>query len=155
MSVTWNTEGLWSPSPSLQYVGQIRYGPHSGNYTHVANATSARGYQSFTHQTVLPGLEPDSPYFYSVGDSRLGWSEEYTFQTPPNRGSLKATNVLVVGDMGIKYSNNTLRRLLGHKDQHDLLLHVGDISYADDRNEVGVYVISMPLSWLVYAFSPM
>jgi Purple acid Phosphatase, N-terminal domain/Calcineurin-like phosphoesterase len=89
------------------------------------------------HWAVLDGLDAGEEYFYSVGNNRFGWSKEHMFRAPvhPKKYGPDGLRAVVYGDMGIEYSWGTVKTLAGWAAKHklDQILHVGDISYADDR----------------------
>lgn len=108
------------------------------------NATSElparQYYKSFNHDVVVAGLNASSTYFYSVGSDADGWSPVFNFTTAPTHpttaaqaNALAPWKVCVYGDMGVTNSENTTARLREHRDDFNLVLHVGDFSYADDR----------------------
>ncbi|KAL4422377.1 hypothetical protein ABPG75_008574 [Micractinium tetrahymenae] len=98
------------------------YGPEAGNTT----------YQSpILHHVLLRDLEPDTEYFYSVGDEANGWSEELSFRT---LGDARAypLRIGVIGDLGeTANSTQTLEGL--EATEPDIVLLVGDFTYANDH----------------------
>lgn len=80
----------------------------------------------------LAGLEPDTLYFYRVGDPYLGsMSDEHFFTTMPAPGPASfPTRIGVIGDIGLTYnSTSTFDHLV--QNRPDLVLMVGDLTYAD------------------------
>lgn len=73
-----------------------------------------------------------------VGDERTGWSREFSFKTPDI--SPKHYTIAVYGDMGILHSLPTVQQLekIAKSNELDFVLHIGDISYADNRLKYGL-----------------
>lgn len=93
----------------------------------------------------------DIPYsttvYYSVGDTALGWSEEFSFTSVPKADPERPTSLAAFGDMGnVQHdgsgqhswdfndrgeipSYNT-SALVAADDAAEIVLHIGDISYA-------------------------
>lgn len=120
----------------------VRYGQHSGNYRWTADGSHTcyeRGsYKSGLLHTAVLGqccsgneLKPGETYFYRVGDPALGWSREFQFTVPPTAGDTsKPLKMAVVGDLGqTAYSLQTLTHV--EAVHPDLVLNLGDLSYAD------------------------
>jgi len=99
------------------------------------------------HQVTMDGLTPGMKYYYKFGDDgsalASSWSQEFTFRAAPLAGPDVTTRVVVYGDMGSGQVDqslqvihaqqpalNTTRLVLNQIDQTDLVLHIGDISYA-------------------------
>eukprot|EP01098_Paradermamoeba_levis_P006724 TRINITY_DN2792_c0_g4_i2.p1 TRINITY_DN2792_c0_g4~~TRINITY_DN2792_c0_g4_i2.p1 ORF type:complete len:310 (+),score=91.61 TRINITY_DN2792_c0_g4_i2:513-1442(+) len=61
-------------------------------------------------------------------------SSEFQFQTAPPTSDSSVFTAAVIGDMGVKNSNGTFLRLTQDRKDNllDMIVHVGDISYADD-----------------------
>ena len=115
----------------------IKYGISPGNYTSISNGHSQQYYETFHHHTVLSSslLQPNTRYYYKVGDEIEGYSKEFSFLSPnliqdPNQSS----TFLVFGDLGVWYSEDTMSYINKEVNtgEIDLILHAGDISYADD-----------------------
>jgi phosphodiesterase/alkaline phosphatase D-like protein len=94
---------------------------------------SSSYFQTWDHHVVIEDLEPKTRYFYRVGNEQDGWSQEFSFVTASNDLS-DPIRAVVIGDMGIFNSEDTIAALTGlvDSDSVDMILHVGDISYADD-----------------------
>ncbi len=114
----------------------VKYGTNSDNYTFVDTGYSKQYYNTYHHHVILSSLlQPNTHYYYIVGDENDGFSDEFTLISPttkqdPNQSS----TFLVYGDLGVWYSDDT--RSYINKEVNtgeiDLILHSGDISYADD-----------------------
>lgn len=88
------------------------------------------------HSSVMAGLKANTDYFYRVGDATGGFSPVFKFRTLCDAPATDACplRVGVVGDMG--YANNSDATIislasLASEGKIDLLVHNGDISYAD------------------------
>jgi phosphodiesterase/alkaline phosphatase D-like protein len=109
------------------------------------------GYGSH-HKALLSGLELESTYYYSCGDS-TEMSDVLNFRTAPAKGTTAPLRFAVFGDMGYENSTSRPMGVLGsvttaknwsasfsrdtlenwmNNDEIDLVYHVGDIGYADD-----------------------
>lgn len=95
------------------------------------------------HRTELRNLFPNTQYFYQVGSEKTGWSDIFTFKSAPKSSTEQVTRLAIFGDMGVKFlglddgSHNgfsgakpTVHRLIRDLPNYDLVLHIGDISYA-------------------------
>ena len=135
MVVSWFTK-----QPVLN--AQVRYyrTPDKVVTTNAESATFNRSV-GYVHHALLQSLFPDSLYSYSVKDEE-GWGEVLQFRT----ANLTWTGPFMIplyGDMGISNSINTMTQVQKHimadrqnksAEHIPFILHVGDISYADDRN---------------------
>ncbi|KAL5489146.1 hypothetical protein EMCRGX_G018204 [Ephydatia muelleri] len=94
------------------------------------------------HQVTMDNLVPGKKYFYVFGDI-FGFSQEYSFTAPPVASPNSTVRVVVYGDMGNGQVDNSLQIMTAQQpalnttnliysqiDQTDLVLHIGDISYA-------------------------
>jgi len=80
------------------------------------------------HHVILQDLTPGQRYFYSVGSEEYGFSGVYNFTVPARKYPFKFG---VMADIGQTYNTSvTLERTA--QDNPDALLHLGDLSYADD-----------------------
>ena len=114
----------------------VKYGTSPGKYILNSVGYSKQYYETFHHHTVLSNLlEPNTRYYYIVGDENDGFSSEFTFMSPktetdPNESS----TFLVYGDLGVWYSDDTMSYINKEVNtgEIELIIHSGDISYADD-----------------------
>lgn len=125
ISLSWQTNS--------QTLTLARLGLESGNYSMEYAGLSSSYFQTWDHHVVIEDLEPKTRYFYRVGNEQDGWSQEFSFVTASNDLS-DPIRAVVIGDMGIFNSEDTIAALTGlvDSDSVDMILHVGDISYADD-----------------------
>lgn len=113
----------------------VKYGVEPNNYLFYSNGISKQYYQTFHHHTTLIDLQPNQIYYYVVGDEIDGFSPEFYFLSPPNKSTPDvSTSFFVFGDMGLWYSQDTISYInnVVNNEKIDLILHSGDISYADD-----------------------
>jgi len=151
MRVTWVSKHTSNP--------QVQWGVRSGVYTSSASATSysytaedlcGKPANSFgwrdpgiIHTAVMTNLSPKQCYHYRYGDDKSGgWSKELSFCASPNSNPQQGVRLAAYGDMGKaevddsrehweEYpSLNTTKNVLKRIANLDLVLHIGDISYA-------------------------
>jgi hypothetical protein len=97
----------------------------------------------FLYTATAFGLRKGMKYYYTYGGPQTGWSEEYSFVAPKAAGPSTTLNFIAFGDMGKGESDgsyehwpweaqapSTVKKINELKDEIDLVLHVGDISYA-------------------------
>jgi len=111
-----------SPAPVL-------FGLTPQSITSSASVSEALTYGTLSFYTaLLTNLQPKTRYYYQIkGDSKVS-----SFVTAPKVGNTDPYNVLVVGDMGLVNSANTMRQMQSAMKSVDWFLQVGDLSYADD-----------------------
>lgn len=87
------------------------------------------------HSVRITGLNPDTPYFYSIGTTAavLASGPEYTFVTSPTVGTAKATRIWVLGDSGTANATATAVRngytTFAAGRRTDVWLMLGDDAY--------------------------
>ncbi|PRP87670.1 putative purple acid phosphatase 20-like [Planoprotostelium fungivorum] len=89
------------------------------------------GWSGRIHRAVMTNLKPNTKYYYQVGGAAAGFSEVYSFYTTPSRDVYRFA---VIGDMGVDpEAEPTINSLTGivNSSSIDVLIHNGDISYAD------------------------
>lgn len=103
----------------------------SGNST----TYSAFGYNSpYLHHVILSNLSPDTLYYYQVGSTQSGFSTVMNFTSHPGVG-LQTGPLLfgVIGDLGqTPNSVDTLAHIASNANNIRSIIHVGDLSYADE-----------------------
>eukprot|EP01025_Chloroclados_australasicus_P016795 TRINITY_DN1856_c0_g1_i1.p1 TRINITY_DN1856_c0_g1~~TRINITY_DN1856_c0_g1_i1.p1 ORF type:complete len:460 (-),score=59.66 TRINITY_DN1856_c0_g1_i1:273-1652(-) len=96
--------------------------------------------QFFIHHAVMTGLEADTKYEYLLGESdyEYRWFNsvpEVSFDTPVTLLAIGDTGQGVVGGDENPGANQTFAYLHKEVDNVDLILHVGDLAYADGDPE--------------------
>lgn len=148
--VSWVTDAAeygphTSPRPPA-HPALVRYWPENNHHTpatmkaraeryfYTHTFAGAWNYTSPTiHHALLRGLEPTQRYHYQVSrrhGSRTVWRAPLTFTVPPAVGDPSKELVLgLMADVGQTYnSSDTMAHML--EDAPDVVVHVGDISYA-------------------------
>jgi len=80
------------------------------------------------HGVVLDDLEPDTAYYFTVGNDRTGYSDEFAFKTLPGGGA--PLRFIVGGDMGVSKEMRTLLARAAQREPHFMVVG-GDIAYAN------------------------
>jgi len=123
---------------------QVRYYRTGVDKAVTTNAESAtfNATVGYVHHALLQSLFENTNYSYTVTVANGVWGDVRTFRTS-NLTWTGPFKIPLYGDMGITNSQNTMNNVqkVVLADQHNLssehvpfILHVGDISYADDRN---------------------
>ena len=82
------------------------------------------------HSVTLSDLKPDTRYEYTCGTS----DRTFSFKTPPAVGGTQSIKLAVVGDLGQTHNSSATLDLMEAAlvaGDVDLVLHAGDLSYAD------------------------
>jgi phosphodiesterase/alkaline phosphatase D-like protein len=123
----------------------VQYGLSPTNLTTTSTVGGASrtydhfGWMGHLHNVFMLNLLPNgTTYYYRVGDEIGGWSKIWSFRTLYTDAGSDAHPLIVasVGDMGYgPNSDPTVHRLtsLVDKNEIDLVIHNGDISYADGK----------------------
>eukprot|EP00252_Welwitschia_mirabilis_P007823 TRINITY_DN19542_c0_g1_i1.p1 TRINITY_DN19542_c0_g1~~TRINITY_DN19542_c0_g1_i1.p1 ORF type:complete len:622 (+),score=119.14 TRINITY_DN19542_c0_g1_i1:162-2027(+) len=102
----------------------------------------------FIHTSFLKELWPNTRYYYKVGHQLFNgsqvWGPTKFFKAPPYPGEDSLQRIIVFGDMGKaerdksnEYSDyqpgclNTTDRLIEDLDNFDIVMHIGDLAYAN------------------------
>uniref|UniRef100_A0A804MQX2 Purple acid phosphatase n=1 Tax=Zea mays TaxID=4577 RepID=A0A804MQX2_MAIZE len=102
----------------------------------------------YIHTSFLKDLWPDSPYTYRLGHRLMNgtrvWSKSYSFKASPYPGQDSLQRVVVFGDMGKAEADgsnefsdfqpgslNTTYQIIRDLEDIDMVVHIGDICYAD------------------------
>eukprot|EP01006_Ploeotia_vitrea_P064046 TRINITY_DN86809_c0_g1_i1.p1 TRINITY_DN86809_c0_g1~~TRINITY_DN86809_c0_g1_i1.p1 ORF type:complete len:446 (+),score=238.13 TRINITY_DN86809_c0_g1_i1:128-1339(+) len=127
MVVMWNTMNDTATST-------VRFGSSPSKLTLVAHGSSSSYLQSFQHTVELNGLQTGrEQYFYQCGDAQGGWSATFSFITKAKAARDASFAIGMVGDTGVKYSQNTSTQMQKRLGEFDFVWHVGDFAYSDDR----------------------
>eukprot|EP01102_Stenamoeba_stenopodia_P008659 TRINITY_DN2516_c0_g2_i1.p1 TRINITY_DN2516_c0_g2~~TRINITY_DN2516_c0_g2_i1.p1 ORF type:complete len:532 (+),score=131.78 TRINITY_DN2516_c0_g2_i1:125-1720(+) len=101
---------------------------------------SSGGWKGWIHNVTLTGLQPSTTYYYRVGDPDVKWSVPLLYFTTPPAEADVPINVIFYADMGATdVSDPVMRRVSDMVDNSvvDLIVHNGDISYADGYEALG------------------
>lgn len=143
MTISWVTPATTSTTSA----SQVRYGTGSGDMNQLAEGFSTSytfqyaSYQQYTsgliHHVRIDNLKPDTRYYYQCGDFTTDVvSGTLTFKTLPKVGEQRPISFGVVGDLGTTNdSYSTLKHLIANPDLK-MILHAGDLSYADCKQEI-------------------
>jgi len=135
MVISWMTTGTID-APTVRY-----YSNPNNILSSVGESATYNSTTGYVHHTLLKHLVLDTVYYYQTRAINSGWSAWYNFVTP-NITFTGPFQIPLYGDMGILNSANSIKQVqsLVTKDRAGQLtervpfiLHVGDISYADDR----------------------
>ena len=100
-------------------------------YTAIGSSNTYGDNIGYHHNVLLDNLKYDQDVYYTCGDKLDGFSNVYHVKT----ASIKSDSftVAIIGDMGVSNSNGTMEGLLRDLDLYNFAIHIGDISYADER----------------------
>ena len=137
----------------LNNLNNIRYGS-SSSYEFIYNKNYYKS--GYIHHVNLNNLQPSSLYYYQCGDfSDYTTSKILQFKTLPKRGDSKEIVFGVLGDIGQTINSiSTINHLLKEKDI-SMILHAGDLSYADCDQELwdsyGIMIepLASGIPWMV------
>jgi phosphodiesterase/alkaline phosphatase D-like protein len=125
LTISWSSKYEYNNNPIL------KYGLESNNLNNTIFGSSIRYHENSVHHHVTTNSLIDSTtYYFQVGDN-LFLSDISTFISNPSLIKTEKKTIAIYGDMGVENSNKTMQRLRNRK--IDLFLHIGDISYADDK----------------------
>lgn len=101
-----------------------------GTFAGYTATYTAGGWLGTLHFATLFGLAPRTRYFYIVGDG-TNWSDEFFFTSAPALDDAAGLAVLVVGDVGVEHSEETMLAMQAEVSSglYDFVLHNGDIGY--------------------------
>ena len=101
-SLQGNSIGLsvsWQTTENTQ-TSAVKFGTVSGRYDFEVFGYSSAYYQTYHHHVVLSKLEPDTEYFYVVGDDAGGFSKEFRAKSAPLSQNLRNFSFGIFGDLG-------------------------------------------------------
>jgi len=121
----------------------VIYGVTSDDLNIMANGSAvAYSFEGYTsggiHNAVLPTLKTDTLYYYQVGGAGQ-YSTTFNFKTAPEEGKA-GVKFGIIGDVGADpNSEETIKGLINIRKNIglDLVLHAGDLSYANNYNPGG------------------
>lgn len=140
-------------SNNMNNLNNIQYGS-SSSYDFLYNKNYYKS--GYNHHVILHNLEPSSLYYYQCGDFLENIiSKTLQFHTLPKKGDNKEITFGVLGDIGQTINSiSTISHLLKEKDI-SMILHAGDLSYADCEQDLwdsyGVMIESLAsgIPWMV------
>lgn len=128
MGITWAT---LDHLPSI-----VQFGTEPSKLTSTLIGTSSTytkgGWNGWLHKAKLFTLTAGTQYYYRVGDGANSWSKVFNFRTEP-LSSNRVLRIASIGDMGNQNSEGNMKQLqkMAANQEIDLIIHNGDISYAD------------------------
>jgi hypothetical protein len=126
--------------------GEVQYGVAPGKLDFKAKDETAR----MDHQVTVKDLEPNTQYFYSIGDSKtvLASGKDYYFYTHPKRGQAIPTHIWAIGDFGNLSCQQLMVRDAYYADsagkRTNFIMTLGDNAYpegADDEFQKKVFEV--------------
>lgn len=131
MAVSWVTQ-----YPS---VSQVRFGTSKSHMTEVSSGYAfnysfpVNNYNSpMLHHVTVMDLKPNTVYYYQCGDIYQGLlSPVYSFTTTLAVGDKRPMKFAIIGDLGQTDSSAKTVGDLNENDTIDMILHAGDLAYAD------------------------
>lgn len=137
INIGWNTATRLASNPSIRIADNAQL-----SNAQIVNSTDVRTYgTSYYNYVKVGGLSPNTRYFYSIvkDSSDVGGSDSpiQSFKTSRMAGDMTPYTVNVVGDLGLINGKPTADALTANfagngVDNPEYLVHVGDISYADN-----------------------
>ena len=115
----------------------LRYGTDRTNLNQIVSETTL----STEHLFALNGLDPNTRYYYSIGDSNGDYTsgDNYFFDTHPPKGSATPTRIWVLGDSGTADANaaavSNAFTLFNNGHHSDVWLMLGDNAYDDGTDD--------------------
>lgn len=126
MSISWSTE-------TKPITSTVKYGKVSTQYDLQSIGKSVSYWETYHSHVILSELEPNTKYYYIVGDDTDGWSKEYSFNSAPLTSQLRGNfSFAVFADLGAVNGDPTNVYIDSIKNDVDLVWHGGDVGYADD-----------------------
>ncbi|EME38774.1 hypothetical protein DOTSEDRAFT_180664 [Dothistroma septosporum NZE10] len=145
MAIAWNTYG------KLNSTACVKYGTSASKLTSEACTNSQNTYatsRTYAHDVTMTGLKPSTTYYYKIVSTN---STVDHFVSPRTPGDKTAFNMDVVIDLGIygpdgytttkrdtipavqpDLNHATIGRLAQTVSDYELIIHPGDLAYADD-----------------------
>jgi len=152
MVISWVSGSNFTPQVIYGYTPQRlnqKVTGQSKNYT-FNNYTSGQ----ISH-VELTGLSPSTRYYYQCGDFIGNPSEIASFTTGPKIGDTTPMTFGVIGDIGQTPDTEKTLAHLHKSHQLDMILHAGDLAYADCVQELWdsygrlIEPVSKSISWMV------
>lgn len=129
VAISWNTVNRTLTST-------VKYGlkpAAASSYASQSSGKCSSYYETFNHHVVLDTLLPSTTYYYTVGDDLAGWSVEFSFKSAPLSSEVRGNFTFAVfSDLGLTNGVPTSNYVKTISDDIVLVLHGGDVGYADD-----------------------
>ncbi|KNC53454.1 uncharacterized protein AMSG_01167 [Thecamonas trahens ATCC 50062] len=115
----------------------VKYGTAPGALDKIATG-SARIYDhvggGFNHFVTLDALPANAKIYYLVGDAEGGFSDVFFFETRRAEAGKAPMTFAIYGDLGLDKGEPSIAAINSHgaQGEYDFVLHLGDISYAND-----------------------
>lgn len=123
----------WTASLAAPKGGQAQVWTGDNSPTVFPATTSTytfAGWEGQIYVAKVTGLNPGETYSYQVGNPASSMSKTFTYRVKEENAN--RTTILLIADMGAQeYSDPTRASILSTLDGVDLVLHNGDMSYAD------------------------
>jgi hypothetical protein len=158
MIVSWMTPSFCSTDVVTNH-----YGIHTYFHTNTPPSIYSTIYNGeyytsgYFHHIEISGLMPNMKYNYQCGDVDEQMSPIYSFTTPPSIQPSEPIMFGIIGDLGqTSYSQTTIQHL-GENPHIQMVLHAGDLSYADcnqplwDSYADMIQPLSRRMPWMVCA----
>jgi hypothetical protein len=144
MAVSWFTANATSDYKPIVRYGNTTACTQKSTKGFTKTYNPAKGYH---HTAIMTNLKPDTRYYFTCGDEVAGMSDTRNFITP----GIDADELIILGDLGTMRGASTMEQLHNRVQKNldqsraSMVLHVGDISYADDFP--GIWYESVFNSW--------
>ena len=126
MIIQWGTEE--DTTLSCPSANNVEYGADSGELNQTASGDNDMYlWTTCTHTVILSELNPNTTYYYRVGGDGE-WSDIFSFKTPNEN-----PDVIRVGSIADHGTSSNAQETTSNmeKEVFDLVIHAGDISYAN------------------------
>ncbi len=145
MFISWKTN---QNVPSTVFYG---LSPSNLNFTNSGFSYSYHNGSGYFHFCIMNSLLPQTKYYYKVGSEI--YSDVFSFVSAPNTLTpFTPFKFLLYGDFGIlPYSNSIdiITKLVEEKDI-DFILHIGDLSYANNYTSMTKNATLYPIIWDIF-----
>jgi hypothetical protein len=145
MTISWLTPDKClshvSYSMNKEIIDNIVYGSCSSyDYYYANSGASVKYYKSgYIHHVLLTDLQPNTQYYYQCGDFLMeSLSKVLQFKTLPKPGDSNKAGLTfgVIGDIGQTENSVLTVNHLMNEPEVSMILHAGDLSYADCNQEL-------------------
>lgn len=128
LSIGWSTAGPLNSLPA------ILYGISTPPTQRASGATQSYPTSSQYHYVQIYGLQHSTVYYYQIqADSSGGSASDiYSIKTSHAAGDTTEHTMAMIGDFGLYNGEATHSALINNLAEYEYVVHIGDISYADD-----------------------